>query len=227
MKQHAIDLMPASIRARSLAGQRASRLAFISVVIVIITILTATHSRLDLTLAQQELSSAKAQAKAVVALETEAASVRRALEDTGRYVELYDKVAYPLPIHGVLATLINALPESVTLDQLDLDATAKSVTVKTARSRGTDSKEAPTARMLRCEISGFAATDEHIAQLVSTLEQTPPFRHVNLDFSRTRRVNMHDAREFRLSFKIDLSASYALTTVEHDQHDQEEMVHAE
>jgi Tfp pilus assembly protein PilN len=218
MKQHALDLMPTTIRARSLAGQRTSRMIAVSIFVAIITLMVATHSRLELSLERIELDSAKGQAKAVVAIEVEAVSVRRALDETRAFIELYDKVAYPLPVSAILATLINSLPDSVTLDQLDLDAGVRTVSVRSARSRGADTKTEPSQRVLRCEVSGFAATDEHIAQLVSTLEQTAPFRHVNLDFSRTKRVNEHDAREFRLSFKIDLAAAYALTLRDVDSH---------
>jgi hypothetical protein len=66
-------------------------------------------------------------------------------------------------------------------------------------------------RVLTGEISGFAANDQHIAELVSALESTAPFQNVSLDFSRSRRVNDRDAREFRLSFRIDLDDTYQVT----------------
>jgi len=110
----------------------------------------------------------------------------------------------------VMATVINNLPESLTLDQFNIDAGARS-NGHLPRAKGLETKDETPPRILSAEISGFAATDQEIAELVGRLDGTSPFRDVNLDFSRTRSVNGHDAREFRLSFKIDLDARYEVT----------------
>ena len=47
-----------------------------------------------------------------------------------------------------------------------------------------------------------------IAEFVSNLEGVDPFSDVSLDFSRTRSVRGFTAREFRLSFRIDLEVKY-------------------
>ena len=51
-------------------------------------------------------------------------------------------------------------------------------------------------------------SDQQIAELVRNLETTPLFKDVSLDYSRTRGVRGVSAREFRLSFRVDLDASY-------------------
>ena len=116
----------------------------------------------------------------------------------------------PGPISAVRATVINHLPERVTLDQFDIDAGARAMT-HSPRATGVETKEDSPPRGLHGEVSGFASSDQQIAELVSRLTDVPLFRDVNLDFSRTRDVNKRDAREFRLSFKIDLDAIYAVT----------------
>jgi len=117
-------------------------------------------------------------------------------------------------ISAVMATVVNALPASVTLEQIDIDAGTRAGG-RSPRARTTSEKKAAAPpRILTCEISGFASSDGHIAELVNRLEATPPFRNVNLDFTRTRKVNDLDAREFRLSFKIDLNGRYEVVCVD-------------
>lgn len=210
MKQHLIDLMPASIRARSQAGLRTSRFIAVTSVIMLVTIMVATHSRVRLTSAQNHLAAVKSEAEAVFALEARAAELRQTLEQSRQYINVYERVAYPIEISAVIATVVNALPSSVTLEQVDIDAGSRAPG-RSPRARGV-AGEKPEAlpRVLTCEISGFAASDQHIAELINRLEGSPPLRNVNLDFTRTRKVNELDAREFRLSFKIDLNARYLI-----------------
>ena len=63
-------------------------------------------------------------------------------------------------------------------------------------------------RQLRIELSGFAASDAEIAELVGRLRVIDPFENVSLDLSRTRPIGGQHAREFRLSLQVDLEAQY-------------------
>ncbi len=210
MRQHPIDLMPPVIRSRTLAGMRAGRFIAASVATMLALVVIATHSRVSLSAAQERLATTKAQSEAVLAIDAKAAEFRRTLDRTQSFVDLYEKVAFPIQVSAVMATVINALPKSVTLDQIDLTAGARAGK-NSPRSKSNEAKGRPVARLLNCELSGFAASDEHIAQLVSVLENTAPFRNVNLDFSRTKQVRDRDAREFRLSFNIDLNQTYQMS----------------
>jgi len=212
-RQHSIDLMPLSIRERSQARLRAGQFIAFAVVSMTLTIIAATHSSISLASAQERLFEAAAQAEQVFAIEARSAQLRHELDSINEFTRRYDRLALPLNVGDVLATVVNALPESVTLDQLDLDAGSR-VIGRTARSRSqgsnVESGDAP-PRVLTAEISGFAANDQHIAELVSRLEAMKPFEAVSLDFSRSRRVNDRDAREFRVSFRIDLDNNYRVT----------------
>jgi hypothetical protein len=211
MRQHSIDLLPESVRARGQAGLRMGRFIAISVAALSALVVTATHSRVMLRSEQEQFVIASAEANQLFATETRAVELRKILADTQAFTSMYDRIALPLDVSAVAATVINALPESVTLDQLDVDAGARMVS-RSPRSKGVDAKAQTPPRVLTAEVSGFASTDQHIAELVAVLEATPPFRDVNLDFSRTRRVNGRDAREFRLSFRIDLDTPYTAPT---------------
>ncbi|MCI0364877.1 MAG: PilN domain-containing protein [Phycisphaerales bacterium] len=210
MKQHPIDLLPESIRVRSQAGLRMSRFIIASATALGLLTIAATHSSFMLIGAQDELFQAATLAEPVFATEARASELKALLQRTNEYVELYDRLALPINVSAVIATVVNCLPESAALDQFDLDAGAR-VVGRTPRARGLDTRDEPPRRILSGEISGFAATDQQIAELVGRLQSTPPFRDVTLDFSRTRDIHGRDAREFRLSFKIDLDVPYQVS----------------
>ena len=77
-----------------------------------------------------------------------------------------------------------------------------------ARSRVVDDETGPRPRVLTGEVSGFAATDADIAEIVARMESRALYEHVSLDFSRTLVVRERGAREFRISFLIDLDVPY-------------------
>lgn len=209
-RQHSIDLMPAAVRARSHAGLRMGQFSAFVVMAMTATIAVATHSKIAVSTAQDQLFESAGRAVQVFATEARAAELRHELETIESYARTYERLSFPLSVSDVLATVVNNLPPSVTLDQIDLDAGAR-VLGRSARSRTVEKPEDTPPRVLTGEISGFAANDQEIAELLTTLESTPPFEGVSLDFSRGRRVNDRDAREFRLSFRISLDAQYAVT----------------
>jgi hypothetical protein len=209
-RQHPIDLLPKAIYAQSQAGLRMGRFGGASAVVIVMLVVAATHSRIVLRNAQIDKYNISAQATQVSEIDARAATLRRALNDIHKFTEVYNKAAFPLDMSAILATVIHKLTPSVTLDQIDLNAGTRQG-ARTPRSKGAAAKDEPAPpRVLNGELSGFAATDQHIAELVSRLRSTPPFRDVSLDFSRTRDVRGVSAREFRLSFRIDLDATYII-----------------
>jgi hypothetical protein len=216
--QHSIDLLPESIRARSEAGLRTGRYIAATISVVMLLVVTATHSRIALNQASEQLQRTREQANQVLSVESKAAELRRILDRTEDFIETYERIALPLDVSQVIATIASTLPETVTLDQIDIDAGAR-VIARTSRSKGEADTKAPAApRILNGEISGFAASDLQITELVQRLSHMAPFKDVSLDFSRTRLVRERMAREFRVSFRIDLDAVYIDATGSQRQH---------
>ncbi len=207
MSQHSIDLLPDQIRARSQSRIMTGR--YISAVVAVVALLAiaATHSRVRLAHARQQLDKVQQRAELAIALETEASSLRAELRQQQQFTQRYEHIALPLEMSQVLATVVNVLPVNVTLDHLDLVVEARR-SVRSARSRGTGDAKGPLPRVLSGELRGFAATDADIAEIVTRLESRSLFEHVSLDFSRTRSVRERIAREFRVSFRINLDRSY-------------------
>ncbi len=205
MRQEPIDLLPDDIRARSLAGVVAGRYVAALLIAVILLGLTATHSRLMLDLARQRKEVAENQADLVLAAEAKADQLRGMLRETEEFIANYQLIAMPLEVSRVIATVTNLLSESTTIERLDV-FTGVHRSNRSARGAAAD----PRQRILTGELSGFAASDKDVASIVASLESMRIFEQVSLDFSRTRTVRGANAREFRISFRIDLSVDYEI-----------------
>lgn len=210
MTQHAIDLLPDAIRARSQAGIVAGRYVVSLLVAVVLLGLAATHSRLMLDLARQRLRVAEEQADIVLSAEAKATQLRQTLDATSEYIRRYELIATPVEMSRVLATLANLLPESASLDRIDLKAGTHQAG-RSSRGRGTRKDEGPVPRSLTGELSGFALTDLEVAELVGRIEEIGLFDQVSLDFSRSRSVRGLQARGFRISFRTDLDVKFEVT----------------
>jgi hypothetical protein len=195
---------------------------------VVLLGLMATHSRLMLDLARDRLTVAQEQADIVLSAEAKAARLRRSLNEARDFIRRYERIALPLEISRVIATITNELPASATLDRIDLKAGARQRN-RTSRGRGPVRPDQPPPRALRGELSGFAATDQDVAEIVANLEGLDLFDQVSLDFSRTRTVRERNAREFRISFQADLDVRYEVGDPDgrRDRRPEEQTAHVE
>ena len=209
MSQHAIDLLPDAIRARSQAGVVAGRYVVSLIIAVVLIGLAATHSRLMLDLARQRLRVAEEQADIVLSAEATATHLRETLDATNEYIRRYELIAMPIDVSRVVATLVNVLPASATLDRIDIKAGTPNAG-RSARGRGRKG-EGPARRSLTGELSGFALTDLQVAELVARIEAIGFFDQVSLDFSRSRTVRGVKARGFRISVRADLDVKFEVS----------------
>lgn len=216
MTQHAVDLLPDSIRARSQAGIVAGRYVVSLLVAVVLLGLAATHSRLMLDLARQRLRVAEEQADIVLSAEAKATQLRQMLDATSEFIRRYELIATPIEVSRVVATLVNVLPESATLDQIELK-TGPLQSGRSARGR-TSNNDGPAPRWLTGEISGFAVTDMEVAELVGRINDIGLFDQVSLDFSRSRTVRGNMARGFRISFRADLDVRFEVADLQETAH---------
>lgn len=209
MTQHSIDLLPDLIRARGQASVVVGWYIGAIMAVVVLLGVTATHARFRLSNAREQLDEAEQQASVVIAGEAQAGALRAQVREARQFIDRYEHTALPLTLSQVLATVVNDLPVNVTLDRIDLVAGVRR-TSGSARSRGAGDDAGPRPRVLTGELRGFAATDADIAEIVARMESRALYEHVSLDFSRTRVVRERGAREFRISFRIDLDVSYRI-----------------
>ncbi len=209
MSQPPIDLLPESIRARSQAAVVAGRYIAALLIASMLVLVPATHSRLQLESARDRMRASEAQADLVLTAEAKASQLRDELRETRVFIDRYEHLEMPIPMSRLIATITNELPPSATLDRIDLNAAGRN-TKRAVRRRGlSDGAESP-QRILIGELSGFAASDREVADLVARLESLGLCRQVRLDFTRTRNIRGRSAREFRVSFRIDLDKAYEI-----------------
>jgi hypothetical protein len=125
------------------------------------------------------------------------------------FIRDYELIAMPMEVSRVVATLVNLLPESATLDRIDIRAGSPKAG-RSARGHGRKG-DGPAPRSLTGELSGFALTDLQVAELVARIEDIGFFDKVSLDFSRSRTVRGVKARGFRISVHADLDARFEVT----------------
>ncbi len=209
MRQHAIDLLPESLRARAQARTIASRNITFGVVALIVLVVVSTHARVQRLNAEDQLRETEAHARQVEAHEARVSELTEQLDEINQYVIVYRNTETPISISGLIASVVEKMPGSVTLDRIDLQMGTKRQIRTSSRVASNRTSDAdPVERVLLAEMSGFAVTDNDIAEFVSKLQQSAPFAQVSLDFSRQRVVNEQSAREFRLSFTVDLTRRY-------------------
>ncbi|MDG2055351.1 MAG: hypothetical protein P8J86_11665 [Phycisphaerales bacterium] len=207
MNQHPIDLLPPQVRQRAQAGQRTGRSIALFGGALLLLVVVITHSKMVLDSAEARLASIQREAQDAIGIEKTLASLQSEIAQSQAYIGLYEEVSSPLPMSSILATVINALPETAALDEIHAQLDSGQA-VRSARSRYSSQKDQEVPRQLRIELSGFAASDAEIAEMVGRLRVISPFENVSLDFSRTRPIGGKHAREFRLSLQINLAAVY-------------------
>lgn len=212
MRQGSVNLLPDALRARSQAGLVAGRYVVALLIAVILVGLTATHSRLILDLSRQRVRVAEDQADLVLAAEANTIRLRARLTELSEFIDEYEQIALPIEVSRVIATIVNQLPPSVAVERVDMYAGVRRSN-RSVRER-TDAGDEQRARILTGELSGFAASDQDVAETVAHLEALPIFQEVSLDFSRTRTVRAVNAREFRISFFVDLNVNYDIEELE-------------
>ncbi len=206
--QHQIDLLPESMRARTQARAQVSRNIGIAMVGLIAVAACITHARLLRDAAEGRLETLSAEAAVVAEVDRQRDGMQEALEKYDALAARYRLIESPIPLSRLLATIAEVMPQSVSLDEiiLDADQTKRLRPTRGAAARREPDQKPP--RILVGELSGFAESDLDIAEFVANLANRPPLSNVSWDFSKQTEVRGHSARQFRLSFVVDMEVEY-------------------
>ena len=188
-----MNLLPERYIERSLNSARSSRVAIAIIVTLVVIAAVATHSRLAMNAAVDQLVVSQSRANSALKLEVDATTLEVRKTKLANFIERYDNSTNVFPMGSLVATISNMIPESMTLEEMSLDI------VQTEKGNGISGR-----------LSGFATSDELIAGVVSSMQNHAPFDIVRMDFSRSRTVRGFRARGFRISFLIELDQSWQL-----------------
>lgn len=210
MKQHMIDLLPDAIRTRSEAGMVIGRYITVGVIVVIALVALSTHAHFALERAEKAYEAAEAKSLLVLAVEAEAKRLHEQQARLDNTLEQYAKIAPPLKMTDLQTLIVNQLPESATLERLDVDIVQETSTFDPRIKETAKNKEKTTTRIARAELTGFALTDADVSELVNRLEAIDALTSVSVNFSKSRTVRELSAREFRVSFRIALDKKFEI-----------------
>ena len=190
-----MNLLPGHYIERSKNRVRSSRVAITIIVTLASVVAVATHSRISVNSATEKLIVAQARANGAIEIEVDATTLELKKEKLKTFVDKYQEIQLPFAVGDIIATITNALPENITVEELSFDVL-----------------ESDGKRMITGHIAGFGSSDESIASVVSEFQTKPPFENVSMDFSRSRTIRGVRARGFRMSFSIDLLNNWLVRT---------------
>lgn len=200
----AIDLLPASCRARLRTRDSARRWTIAYVAVGSAVALASAAAYLAAAAKHAELARAEAQARVDATIAKSLADVN---VEAGRLAETlrrYAEQEIPVPLTCVLASLAAAAPENTSLISL-------SITPVFDRTTRTASRF-PRALLIEC--SGVAPDDLEIATLVAGLENDPLFGRVAIEHVRPAGAPGAEHRRFGLTAEIDLTSRRMIPPVE-------------
>ena len=204
-----MDLRPESVRRRVDERRERGLLARCSIVGGLVLIAAWTSGAWRLEVAKAHRDDAEAHAASVLSVERELAEVEGSIASLGRDLSAWRTVTIPFGPTTVLDGILAGLPESATVERLAFDANSLVTSSGRALTARTDMEPSP--RRLQGEIEGFAATDEHVVEIVTSLRSVPFFMEVKVERTWHREIKGDPARAFRLRFEVDLeTASPAL-----------------
>ena len=199
-----LDLMPDGIRRRTQAGQRLRRFMAVGIVAIGAIIAFATHSQIRRDHLEESLVVARARAAQALKLEREAADMGILREEIESYMVAYEQVALPMRMDALMGRIVAALPESATVDHLLLEY-EDSRTNHRGRKAAMDGP-----RRIVGGVPGFAISDDDVAGLVQRMEKDVSFEDIRLDYTRSREVRGVSAREFQLTFTVNLEGIWEI-----------------
>ena len=195
-QQHPIDLLPEHLAASNHAATICKRYIIACAVVIAMFVISMAHAQLNIVRAKNDLESARNQSNDALELRNRAGQRSAELSTLNDLLLSQSNDAYYMQTSRILMSLINEMPESVTLDDLVLST----------------NHAGPASRTLHAILSGFAAADANVSQFVVRLESSALFNHINLDFTSQCIVRSKQAREFQISFHIDLEAAHTFAS---------------
>ncbi len=212
MRQSPIDLMPAPMRARAMAGVVVGRYVAALLLAAICVVVPALLASVERTLAAEELSLA-GECKTLVEERERAIreKVNQVAQETAD-LDNYDTLALPLPMSRIIATLVNTMPARLTLERLDLRVKLEAGGTQ-AGERGEKKPPVDRPRMsLLGSLRGFGPDDLVAADFTARLKELGLCQFVKLEHVQDRDQFVRDvpAREFLISLAIDLNRRYDL-----------------
>lgn len=207
-----IDLMPASCRV--VLGRRTLVRRWTIAYAATATLILAGHTVLSAG------NSSRSQQRAALANQvrinwSRSESVQQLVKEIAEVEEeinRFNRLSWPVHSSEIIRAVGAACEDSITLTGMGLTPREERKTPGAPAPKPSPTgepapPEAPRMLMI-VDLEGVALSDGAIASFVSVLDGNPLFSRVGLDFTKSREVDGVEARAFRITCEVDLSARY-------------------
>ena len=201
MSGRTMNLLPVSIRQDVQRAEDTQRIVVVGLISASLLIGAWIHGGIRASDAEKRRTVAMGKAEEVLQAERKTIVLTAQLDMISDEIQAYRSIQIPFNISSLLATVVDEMPDSVTLSRIDLDAS--SLVGSPVRSGNGNELTAPPAR-LRGELEGVAANDIDVANLVESLRNRNPIGGVEVETSRHVEVEGQSARAFQIGFAINL-----------------------
>ena len=205
MKDGRLDLLPPMYGARARMRLVNRRIIMLGLGMTALMVVLVLHARMSRSASESRLVLAQEQAEKVLAAERLEAKLVDELELSRRRIESWRKIALPIPVGSLLVTMANVVPESIVLDELQIDLTG---------IRQGYRRETSVDRRLIARIEGFAPDEQTVRRLVETLRGRHPFEEVRRGFTALHEEGDLVRTKFSLGFEIDMETPSFVVTGE-------------
>ena len=205
MKDGRLNLPPPTYGARARMRLVNRRIIMCGLGMTFLTVALVLHARMSRATSESRLSLAQDQAEKVLEAERLEARLVDELEMSRRRIESWRKIALPIPVGSLLVTMANVVPESIVLDELQIDLTG---------IRQGYRRESSLERRLIARIEGFAPDEQTVRRLVDTLRDRHPFEEVRRGFTALHEEGDVVRTKFSLGFEIDMETPSFVVTGE-------------
>ncbi len=210
MSGRTMNLLPASIRQDVQRAEDSQRIIVVGLISASLLVGAWIHGGIRASDAENRRTLAREKAEEVLEAERKTILLDAQLTMISDEIHAYRAIQIPFNISSLLATVVDEMPESVTLSRIDLDAS--SLIGSPVRSGKGNELTAPPAR-LRGELEGVAANDIDVANLVESLRSRNPIGGVEVETSRHVEIEGQPARAFQIGFVINLEDINPNTTI--------------
>ena len=201
MSGRTMDLLPDAIRQNVQRAEDTQRIIVVGLISASLLIGAWIHGGIRASDAENRRTVAMEKAEEVLKAEQKTILLHAQLNMISDEIQAYRAIQIPFNISSLLATVVDEMPDSVTLSRIDLDAS--SLIGSPVRSGKGNELTAPPAR-LRGELEGVAANDVDVATLVESLRNRNPIGGVEVETSRHVEIEGQSARAFQIGFVINL-----------------------
>lgn len=197
-----INLLPPTYGARARLRLLNRRIALIVGFTAVLLVALSFHARVRRASAESHLIEAQGRAEEVLKAERREKDLLEELESSRVRIDSWRRVALPLPVGGILVTMVNMLPKEIVLDDMRVDVTGV---------RGGYRRDSmPVNRRLVGYVEGTAPDEAMVRRFVEQLRARIPYDEVRRGFTALQEDGDRVLTRFSVTFEVDLEAPWFL-----------------